>query len=152
MRDERVGSAQRTEVIAVLGRALDEGALALDDYDGRVVAVGTATYTSDLQAQLRDLPPEYGWRPHPIAPAPALPAASTPRSGRAALILGIASLPLSICFVGGILGIIAVVLSMRGDRRRGGLSAALLGRALGIVGIMLSAGATIAILFAAHKH
>jgi hypothetical protein len=152
MRDERVGSAQRTEVIAVLGRALEEGALALADYDGRVVAVGTATYTSDLLAQLRNLPPEYGWRPHPIAPAPPLPAAQTPKSGRAALVLGIASLPLSICFVGGILGIIAVVLSLRGGRSRGGLSAALLGRALGIVGIMLSAGATIAVLFAAHKH
>jgi hypothetical protein len=153
MRDERVGGGQRTEVIGLLNRALDEGVLAIEEYDVRVAAVGTATYTTDLLAQVRDLPQEYGWRPHPVAPPPpAPPDTPSPRSGRAALILGIASLPTSICFVGAILGIAAVVLSLRAGRNRPGLSAAMLGRVFGITGILLSVGATIALLFAArHK-
>jgi hypothetical protein len=152
VRDERVGSAQRTEVIDRLNRALDDGVLALGDYDVRVAAVGTATYLSDLLAPLRDLPPEYGWQPHPVAaPPPGPPAAAVPRSGKAALIFGIASLPLSICFVGGLLGIVAVVLSLRGGRGQPGFSAALLGRMFGIVGILLSIGATVAVLFAAGR-
>ncbi len=142
MRDERVVTADRAEVIAVLGRALDDGRLTLDEHDARVAAVGSATYTSELRGQLRDLPPEYAWRP-PATVAPAPPAGS----GRAALIAGLLSLPTSICIVGGILGAVAIVLSLRGERRRG-LTAALLGRILGIVGVVLSLGALFALVYA----
>ena len=63
MRDQRVSTAERTEVLALLSRAVDEGHLPLDQYDGRVVAVGTATYTSQLLVPLSDLPPGYAWLP-----------------------------------------------------------------------------------------
>ncbi|HET6532375.1 MAG TPA: DUF1707 domain-containing protein [Actinoplanes sp.] len=142
MRDERVSVAERSEVIALLTTALDEGRLDLAGYDARIAAVGAATYASELAAQLSDLPPEYAWRP----PAAVLPATRR-GSGRAALILGILSLPTAFCVAGGVLGIVAIVLSFRGDRPRG-LSAALYGRVFGIVGVVLSLGALFSLVAA----
>jgi hypothetical protein len=144
MPDVRVGNAQRTEVIDLLSRALDAGGLPLDEYDRRVAAVGTATYASQLTAQLSGLPAGFAWSPHPFPP----PVAPHPVTsyGRTALILGIVSLPLSMCLVGWIFGILAVVYSRRGPAR--GFGAALIGRVFGIVGILLSVGAGLAVLFA----
>ncbi len=142
MRDERVATAERSEVIALLGRALDDGRLTVEEYDTRVAAVGSATYTSDLLRQVRDLPPEYAWLPA-AAVAPARPAAP----GRAALIVGLLSVPTSFCVVGGILGVVAIVLSLRGERRPG-FTAALVGRVFGIVGVVLSLGAGFALVYA----
>jgi len=143
MRDERVAATERTEVLALLNRAVDEGHLAPDEYHDRVVAVGTATYTSQLLVPLGDLPPEYAWLP-PAAAAPTRPA------GRAALVFGVLSLPTSFCVVGGVLGVIAIVLSLRGERRAG-MNAALIGRVFGIVGVALSAGALIALIYALNQ-
>jgi hypothetical protein len=152
MIDQRADNAQRTEVIGLLNRALDRDLLTLDDYDTRVAAVGAATYASELLAALQDLPPGYAWHPQAAGVGtPARPAATKPASGRSALVLGIASLPLSICLVGGVLGAVAVVLSLRGERPGRGLSAALLGRVFGIVGILLSLGALFAALFAVRR-
>ena len=139
MRDHRVSTAERTEVLALLGRAADAGHLDPDQYHGRVAAVGTATYAAQLLAPLGDLPPEYAWRP-PVASAPSAP-------GRAARIFGVLSLPTSFCIFGGLLGVVAIVLSLRGERPEG-ISAALFGRVFGIVGVLLATGALIALLFA----
>jgi hypothetical protein len=143
VRDERVSVAERSEVIARLTTALDEGRLDLAGYDARIAAVGAATYASELAAQLSDLPPEYAWRP----PAAAVPAAAGRGYGRAALILGILSLPTAFCVAGGVLGIVAVVLSFRGDRPRG-FGPALYGRVFGIVGVVLSLGALFSLVAA----
>jgi hypothetical protein len=144
MSDVRVGNAQRTEVIDLLSRALDEGGLPLDEYDRRVAAVGAATYVSELAAQLDGLPAGFEWSPHafppPVAPHP------VKSSGTTALILGIVSLPLSMCLVGWIFGILAILYSRRGPAR--GFGAAMIGRVFGIVGILLSLGAGLALLFA----
>ncbi|MFG1604416.1 DUF1707 domain-containing protein [Actinoplanes sp. NPDC049265] len=148
MRDERVTGAERSEVLAVLTRALDQGDLAMSDYDGRVAAVGSATYTSELLAPLADLPPEYAWLPSTAVAPPAAPPVTG--AGRGALILGILSLPTSFCVVGGILGAIAIFLSLRGERRRG-FSPALLGRVFGIVGVALSVAALITLIVALNK-
>jgi hypothetical protein len=148
MRGERVGTADRTEVIGRLSRALDEGRLPMADYDRRVARVGAATYAAELLDQLRDLPPEFAWLPRT---AVATSAAQKPAaSGRAALVLGILALPTSFCVLGGVLGIIAVVLSLRGDRRPG-LGPAMIGRVFGIVGIVLSVGALIAVVVALNS-
>jgi hypothetical protein len=136
MRDARVATDDRTEVIGLLNRALDEGDLPLGDYDHRIAAVGAATYASELLAQLRDLPPEYAWLP----PAAVAPQATRSRSGRGALILALLSLPASFCLVGGVMGLIAVLMTRRAERTTG-LSAILLARVFGIVGIVLSIGA-----------
>jgi hypothetical protein len=146
MRDVRVVTAERSEVIGLLTRALDEGHLDLDRYDARVAAVGTATFTSELVAQLDDLPPEYAWLP----PTAVVPSGARPGSGRAALVLGILALPTSFCVLGGVLGIVAIVLSFRGDRPRG-LSPALVGRVFGIVGVVLSLGALFGLIYAMHN-
>ncbi len=140
----RAGNDQRAEVLDRLTRALDSRALAMDEYDRRVAAIGTATYVTELVAQLRDLPPEYGWQPHPVA-TPIAPNGGS-RPGRTALILGILSVPLSLCLVGGVFGILAIGYSRRGPAR--GFGAAMIGRVLGIVGILLSAAAAFAMWYA----
>ena len=146
MRDARVQTAERSEVIARLSRALDDGHLGLDQYDARVAAVGTATYSSELTAQLGDLPAEYAWLP----PTAVVPSAGRTGAGRAALVFGILALPTSFCVLGGLLGIVAIVLSFRGDRPRG-LSPALFGRVFGIVGVVLSLGALFGLMYALNN-
>lgn len=145
MRDARVTSIDRAEVLALLGRALDEGALTVGEYDARVVAAGSATYLSQLLAALDDLPPEYAWLPAAAVAGPVVDARGS--RGRAALILGILSLPTSFCVLGGFLGLAAIVVSLRGERAAG-LTAALIGRVFGIVGLVLSLAALFAILYA----
>jgi hypothetical protein len=147
--DERVGNPQRAEVIDLLTRALDDERLPLDEYDRRVAAVGAATYAAELQAQVHDLPAEYGWRPHAL-PAPVTPDRPVRSYARTTLVLGILSLPLSMCLIGWIFGILAIRYSRLGQPRSFG--PALIGRVLGIVGILLSAGAGVALLFATRHN
>lgn len=143
-----MAGAERLEVLDLLNRALDAGDVALGDYDRRVAAVGSATYTSELVAQLIDLPPEYAWLPlTAVAPPARRPMAG---ADRGALILGILSLPTSFCVFGGVLGIIAIFLSRRGARTRG-FSPALLGRVFGIIGVALSIAALISLIFVLNK-
>lgn len=147
MRDRRIGASERATVLGLLGNAYEAGVLAVEDYDTRVAGAGTATYASELRAQLAGLPPAYAWEPEPVRPAPPPPASAA--SGRIALILGIASVPLSFCLVGGVLGVLAVVASRRGGPAPGGprVTPALIGRIFGIVGIALSLAALTAVLF-----
>lgn len=149
MQGQRVDTIDRTEVIGLLNRALDEGRMPLEDYDHRVAQVGAATYASELLDQLRDLPPEFAWLPRTAVATPAT-ARKPAASGRAALVFGILALPTSFCVVGGVLGIVAVALSLRGERRSG-LTPALIGRVLGIVGIVLAVGALIAFVVALNS-
>ncbi|WP_433359712.1 DUF1707 SHOCT-like domain-containing protein [Actinoplanes sp. CA-142083] len=135
-KDQRVGQAERTQVLGLLGNAFEAGVLPVGEYDARVAAVGTATHASQLRLQISDLPPAYAWgvsSPSAVSEPPA-------GAGRIALILGIASLPLSICGIGLILGVLAVIASRSPGRRRG-VSAALIGRVCGVIGIALSLAA-----------
>ena len=140
MRDVRIGAAERAQVLDRLSAALDAGLLPVAEYDTRVAAVGTATYAAELRDQLAGLPAAYAWH----APAP------PPPSGRLPLVLGVASVPLSCCVVGGVLGVLAVLTSRGGGPRPGGprMTPALIGRICGIVGIVLSIGAAIALVAA----
>ncbi|MFI5493630.1 DUF1707 domain-containing protein [Actinoplanes sp. NPDC051859] len=145
MKDERIGTVHRTQVIDLLNQALAEGHLPETNYDTRIVAVSTATYASDLLAQVQDLPPRLQWDPRNAAP----PTPPDRNAGRGALALGIASVPLSFCLIGGILGIVAIVLSTRG-RGAHGVGPALIGRVLGITSVVLSLTAVIALIIAAR--
>lgn len=145
--DQRVANDQRAEVIGLLTRALDGDRLDLADYDRRVAAVGTATYVSELSAQVADLAPEFTWHPHAAAPpVTPHPAGNT---GRAALVLGLVSLPMSLCLLGWVFGILAFVFSRRAPR---GAGPALFGRVFGVVGIVLSVGAGIAVASTLRNH
>jgi hypothetical protein len=155
VRDTRVGTVERAQVLGLLGEALDAGLLPIEEYDARVVAVGTANHAAELRRQLGDLPPEYAWEEPDAAPSPAADRGSAAKpastaAGRVALILGIASVPLSICVIGGILGVLAVLASARSAPPAPGrrVTAALVGRVFGILGIVLSIGALIALLYA----
>ena len=144
MTDERVGTAQRNHVLELLGRALAEGYLALDEYDERIVAASGARVRSELMAPLHDLPAQFQWDPRMLTGrAPARqPEATTEANVRTlatlALVLGIMSLPLSFCLVGWIFGGAAVIVSFPGSRRPGTRSQAVVGRVLGLMGILLS--------------
>ncbi|AGL18555.1 DUF1707 and DUF4190 domain-containing protein [Actinoplanes sp. N902-109] len=146
MKDERIGTVHRTQVIELLNRALSEGTLTEPEYDSRLVAVSTATYASDLLGQVQDLPPRLQWDPRNAAP----PTPPDRNAGRSALILGILSVPFAFCLLGGILGAVAIVLSFRG-RGAHGVGPALIGRVLGIIGVVLTIGAIIALIVAAHR-
>src|ERR1044072_7127808 len=94
----RVGPAERTQVRGLIGNAYEAGLLPVGEYDSRVAAVGAATHVAQLRLQISDLPPAYAWgQPDPP------PADPSPAAGRVALILGIASVPLSLCVTGGVL-------------------------------------------------
>ena len=146
MNDLRVGNAERTEVIALLTRALDSGHLALAEYDGRIAAVSIASHVSDLAVPLSGLPPEFGWLAPPTPPTPVAPPRDTSNYGRISLILGVLSVPLSVCFLGWVLGILAIVYGTRA--KSPGFSAALIGRVLGIISILLTIAAAAAVFFA----
>lgn len=146
MKDERIGTVHRTQVIDLLNQALTEGRLREPDYDGRIVAVSTATYASDLLAQVQDLPPRLQWDPRNAAP----PEPPDRNAGRGALVLGIMAVPLSFCLIGGILGIVAIVLSTRGSGAHG-VGPALIGRVLGILSVVLTVGAVVALIVAARS-
>lgn len=136
----RAGHAERTQVLGLLGNAYDAGLLPVGEYDSRVAAVGAATHMSQLRLQISDLPPAYAWgKPDPPPAEPSLAA------GRVALILGIASVPLSLCVIGGVLGILAVI---AGRNAGPGVTAALIGRVFGILGIALSLAALLALILA----
>ena len=146
MKDERIGTVHRTQVIGKLSQAFGEGLLSTEQYDGRVVSVSSATHASDLLAQVQDLPPRLHWDPRAAAPA-------TPpnrNAGRTALILGVAAVPLSFCLLGWIAGIAAIVMSTRGNGAHG-VGPALIGRVLGIVSVVLSIGAGLSLAFALNS-
>jgi hypothetical protein len=158
LKDQRVGHTERTQVLAVLGNAYEAGVLPVGEYDARVAAVGAATHASQLRLQVADLPPPYSWdAPTPAAPpsggAHARPAAEAPaRTGRMALILGIASVLFSVCGIGLVLGLLAVLASRSGGARadRPRISMALVGRVFGFIGMALSVAALAAAFLAWH--
>src|SRR5262249_14841585 len=114
VRDQRVGHAERTQVLGLLGNAYEAGGLPVGEYDARVVAVGAAPRASRLRLQVSDLPTAYAWGA-PVPPVVEAP----PGSGRVALILGIASVPFSMCGIGLVLGLLAVIASRNGGPRTG---------------------------------
>lgn len=146
MKDERIGTVHRTQVIDQLSRAHDEGLLTTEQYDSRVVSISTATYASDLLSQTQDLPPRLQWDPRNAAP-PTMP---NRNAGRTALVLGILAVPLSFCLIGWIPGIAAIIMSTRG-RGAHGVGPALIGRVLGIISVVLSIGAVAALIFALNS-
>ncbi len=141
MRDERIGTVHRTQVIGLLNQALTEGELTEPSYDSRIAAVSTATYASDLLEQVQDLPPRLQWDPRNAA----RPTPPSKNAGRVALVCGLLSVPTSVCLIGIVFGIVAVVFSFRTNGAHG-VAPALIGRVMGIIGTVLSVGATIALV------
>lgn len=154
MKDVRVGDAERGHVVELLGRAVAQGYLSLEEYEQRLVAATSARRISELHGQLSDLPAQFEWNPS-VAPAAAQALAPTfgvaPHGAQptesearvvagAALALGIASIPLSLCGVGAFFGIAALVLGLRS--RRGGTlqSYGIVGATLGVAGLLMSLG------------
>jgi hypothetical protein len=134
-------------VLGLLGNAYEAGVLPLGEYDARVAAAGSATYASQLHLQVSDLPSAYAWG----EPAPAAATGPPSGTGRVALILGIASVPFSVCGIGLVLGVLAVIAG-RSPGPRPGVTTALVGRVFGVIGIALSLAAIAAVLLAWRGH
>ena len=140
---ERVGHAQRTTVLDLLGRAAAEGYLDLDEYEGRVAAVTVSRTVSDLYAVVGDLPPQFRWDP-----AQAMPKSRQDRERESAgsmalmsVILGAVSIPTSLCIgTGGLLGLLAVALARKGMLDDESRQKAVIGMVLGIIGFAMSLG------------
>ncbi len=143
---ERVGHAQRTTVLDLLGRAVAEGYLDLDEYEGRVAAVSISRTVADLYAAVADLPPPFRWDP-----AQPMPKSRHERDRESAasmalmsVILGAVSIPTSLCVgTGGLLGLIAVVLAGKGMLDDESRTKAVAGMVLGIIGFAMSLGVVV---------
>ncbi|GII25714.1 DUF1707 SHOCT-like domain-containing protein [Planosporangium mesophilum] len=154
MEDERVGNQQRTQVLELLGAALEQGYITLEEYEQRMAAVSAAPTMSVLYGQVADLPPQFRWDPGPNAQQPAVrPAVQPLAEAKArtfaitALVFGIASVPLSICFVGWLLGIVAIIFSVPGAKGTDSWTKAFVGRVLGILGIVIELGLVAILIF-----
>ncbi|MEV4622618.1 DUF1707 domain-containing protein [Asanoa sp. NPDC049573] len=138
--NERVGTAQRTHVVNLLTGALEQGYLDLAEYEHRMAGANEAKWLGELLAQLADLPPQFRWDPQQQPIVQQGPDVGLGRpSVVAALIVGGLSIPLSCCFgVGGVAGIAAILLSIRGLRQPETRALAALALAAGTVGVLLS--------------
>jgi len=156
--DERVGNAQRTTVLELLGRALEEGYLDLDEYEARLTRVTEGKTVAALHAQVADLPPQFHWDPFQ-PPSKARQEQkqdqdkdSASAMALASIVLGAASIPRSVCFgAGGLAGIAAVFFARKGLRHDSGRTKAIVGLALGILGIVLSIGIVLILLFSPEQ-
>ncbi|MEH1130313.1 DUF1707 and DUF4190 domain-containing protein [Micromonospora sp. CPCC 206061] len=139
---ERIGNVQRTHVLDLLSRALEEGYLGLDEYEQRMSATTSAKTANELRAQTSDLPPQFQWDPrHQVSTTAHTgnPDRNAHVTSVVSLILAIVSIPLAVCFGIGILfGVAAVVLSRPGLRTRTEYGKALAGLVVGCVGIVSS--------------
>lgn len=150
MEDERVGNQQRTQVLDLLSSALEQGYLTLQEYEERMAVATDAKMVSDLQRQTADLPSQFRWDPRAKpqqtgAARPNRPATddNVRTFAITSLVLGIVSIPLSLCLVGGLFGITAIFFSIPASKGASGWSKALVGRALGIIGTVLSVGVAV---------
>lgn len=147
--DERVGTAQRGAVLELLGRALEEGYLDLDEYEIRLQRVTEGKTVAALQAQLADLPPQFRW-----VPGQAIPKSSRERAKESArtmaiasIALGAAAIPTSVCLGAGVIpGIAALLFARRALQEEEGRGKAITGLVLGIVGIALSIGIVLLVM------
>jgi hypothetical protein len=149
--DSRIGHVQRSEVLDLLSRALGEGYLSLDEYEQRLTAANSARFAAELVRQVADLPQQYRWDPAASQQASmhAQQAAETKARtfATSALIFGIVALPLSVCVIGGALGVVAILLSRPRSQSTSARTPAIIGRVLGITSIALSAGFLLVIIF-----
>jgi hypothetical protein len=146
----RIGTMQRNEVLHLLGQALEEGYLDLDEYEQRMTAVTAAKTADQLMEQVTDLPHQFQWSPQRPAgvASPSRSAHSAHVTSIASLVLAIVSLPLAVCFgIGGLFGIAAIVLSRPGLRTKDDYGKALTGFVGGCLGVLLSLGMILLYIF-----
>jgi hypothetical protein len=149
--DERVGNTERATVLELLGRALEEGYLDLDEYEARLTRVTEGKTIAALHAQIADLPAKFNWDPSRPPPKGRHEQDRESASTMAlvSIILGAASIPTSVCFgAGGLAGVAALIFASKGLRHEAGRTKAIVGLALGILGIVLSIGIVLIFLFA----
>ncbi|GAB3148000.1 hypothetical protein GCM10027290_32070 [Micromonospora sonneratiae] len=139
---ERVGTAQRTAVLDLLSRALEQGYIELGEYEVRMAAIQSARTVGDLTGQTADLPHQFRWQPQ-HQPAPVPPPASQLVTGKrnpmsqVALTLSAVSIALSICLGAGVLfGLGGIALSLPGLKAKDTMSRIAL--VLGCIGTLLS--------------
>jgi hypothetical protein len=154
MEDERVGNHQRTQVLELLSAALEQGYLTLEEYEQRMTVVTAAKTMSELHDQVADLPAQFRWDPRATAQRPDAGQGSRPHTDDnvrtfaiTSLVLGIASIPLTFCLVGWLLGIAAIFFSVPGSKGASGWSKAFVGRVLGILGIIVQVGVIAIVIF-----
>jgi hypothetical protein len=140
--DERIGTAHRLTVLDLLSKALEHGFLDLAEYEQRMTIVNSAKTASVLMEQVSDLPPQFRWDPRQSAIPPVVQATGSNESiaPMTALVLGIISIPASVCLgAGALFGAGAIVLGRIGMRTPQSQRASI-GVVLGIIGVALSLG------------
>ncbi|WP_434740302.1 DUF1707 domain-containing protein [Micromonospora sp. SH-82] len=143
--NERVGTAQRTQVLDLLSQALEQGYIDLADYERRMAAVHSATVVGDLTGQVADLPRQFHWHPQQTSAATPNPQVTVDPEQRtrtmtiAAVALGGFSVVASLCAgVGALFGVAAILLGRPGLKSARNHNLALTGMILGAVGIVFS--------------
>jgi hypothetical protein len=154
MGEERVGNAQRGAVLDLLGRALEEGYLDLDEYEARLQRVTEGKTVAALHAQVADLPPQFRWDHNGSIPKSRQERAKESANAMAvaSIALGVAAIPTSLCFgAGAIPGIAALFFARRALRQEDGRGKAITGLVLGIVGTALSIGIVLLFLLSPEE-
>jgi Domain of unknown function (DUF1707) len=137
---ERVGNAQRTVVLELLSSALEQGYLDLYEYEVRLTRVTESKVVGDLYAQVADLPEQFRWDPQQPLPKSRQEKRqeSADTMGLVSLVLGAASIPTSMCFIGGILAVPGVFLSIHALKHGSDRTKARIGLVLSLVGLVMS--------------
>jgi hypothetical protein len=137
---QRVGHAQRTAVLELLNRALEEGYLELHEYEIRLPLITQAKTVRALYAQVADLPPQFRWNPHQLPPAGPEERRRERASTEAlvSLIISAIAVPSTLCLgAGGILGLVGAVFGVRALRDGGSPAQAITGIGLGLLSMAL---------------
>lgn len=148
--NERVGNAQRNQVVELLNEALGEGYLDLVEYERRLTGATAAQTTGELVTVLADLPRRFHWDPRtPVIASPAVDPAVATRT-TLALVAAIVGLPLAACYgLGAIPGLVAIALAGAGRRAPQQRAKALAATAVGALAVAVSIAVVILLLVVA---
>jgi hypothetical protein len=138
--NERVGNAQRNQVVELLNEALGGGYLDLAEYERRLTDATAAQTTGDLVGQLADLPVRFHWDPRtPAVTVPAAADRSVATRTTLALVCAISALPLAACYgLGALPGLVAIALAGAGRRSPQQRAKALAATVIGVLAVALS--------------
>ncbi|GAA4600786.1 hypothetical protein BJY16_003662 [Actinoplanes octamycinicus] len=142
----RVSDADREAIVAQLSAATAEGRLTIEEFSERSRQAYASRTWGELSTVVHDLPVPV--LAHPVTPPP--PPADRGRMPLLAMVLGLLSLPLAPCLLGGLTGIVATVLgivALKGRQVPNGRAMAITGLVCGSAGVLVQVAMLLMLFF-----